>query len=383
MESLLYAEVYLICMIVVGLLLFWTFRDGVSSVFERWLKLIFLGFLINFVSNFCFTLVNGVFMLSGGGYALSYLFKTLYHVSLIMAVFAWCGYAETEHGVDLFRSRKYYPLAAVLVMIPVAMVLINLRTHWLFYIDGAGKYKREWMFHAEMIYLLAATVSCGVRLLLKARHESDPNKRGHLRLTASFPLCILAAWIMSFIGESVPVICVSIMIELLCLYMGTTKQQISMDKLTQVNNRQNLIGFMEYKLKNHDEDLYLLMLDVNDFKSINDSYGHLAGDDVLVLVASTLKKVCGSYRKRPYIARYGGDEFIIVMEAVRSEVESLVSDIEGVLRRCSAGTAGYKVEVSIGVSQWSEGMSCKELIAAADGELYKVKREKKAKTASI
>ena len=373
MEAILYAEVYLICMIIVALLMLWEFRSESNSATDQWLKRVLVCFELNFAANFCFTLFNGVRIYEPLWLPASYFFKTLYHITLVVGVFAWCGYAETEHGSDLFETPKTRRLVLLPMLIPVLGALVNLWNHKLFYISESGRYVRDFLFHWQMVLLILVSALFAVRILCAARYESDPNKKSHMALISSFPLCIVAAWILSFVGESVPVICVSVTVELLCLYMGTSRQQISVDKLTQVNNRQNLIGFMKYKLKIHEGPLYLLMMDVDYFKRINDSYGHLEGDRALTQVSSVLKRACAPYKKRPYIARYGGDEFMIVLEATEAEVDALCRSIHEMLHTVSE-LLEYTLEVSIGRARWIEGMGYKELIAAADAELYRIKQ---------
>ena len=175
--------------------------------------------------------------------------------------------------------------------------------------------------------------------------------------------------------QSFPIISVAITIELLCLYMGTSTQQISMDKLTQVNNRQNLLNFLEYKVANHSEKLFLFMMDLEYFKSINDTYGHLEGDDALIRAAKALKMACGNYRRRPYVARYGGDEFIVVIESTKAEADALLASIHENLENMNkASNKPYKLAFSIGVGEYHPGMDANALIEAADSELYKIKR---------
>lgn len=360
-------------MIVVGVLLYWTARSEAGSVTELWLRYVLIAFLANFASNFFFTLFNGVRIAEAWLFPASYFFKTCYHISLCVGVFAWCGYAEAELRSGVFQNKKTFRWLLIPLFLPIVFAVANLRTHWLFSISESGGYVRHAQFQIQMAYLFVCSMICSVRLLRRTRYEADPAAKAHLRLTATFPVCILAAWILSFIGEAVPVICVSIMVELLCLYMGTTTRQISTDKLTQVNNRQNLLGFMEYKLKNNDGSLYLLMIDVDYFKTINDTYGHLEGDYALIRVASALKRACGAFRRRPYIARYGGDEFIIVMEGSEEDVGELSRRIREELTSGAADGKPYELNVSIGAARRQEDMGAKELIAAADEELYKIK----------
>lgn len=375
MEAILYAEIYLFCIIIVWLCKYWSDQRSSDSASERWLHTALVGFLVSFISNFLFTLVSRVLPATPVTRHASWLFKTAYHVMLCFGVFSWCGYADTECRGTLFTTRKRVMLSAIPLGLMVALVVSNLWTHSLFTITEGG-YVRGKLFQLEMGLLVAITTVFSVKLLLHARSETDPIKRGHMKLVSSFPLCLLIAWLLTLAGESFPIISVAITIELLCLYMGTSTQQISMDKLTQVNNRQNLLSFLEYKCVNHSEKLFLFMMDLDYFKTINDTYGHLEGDDALIRAAKALKMSCGDhFRRRPYIARYGGDEFIVVIESTRQEADQLLENIHKNLEALNANAnKPYKLAFSIGVAEYHPGMDANALIEAADSELYKIKR---------
>ena len=375
MEAILYAEIYLFCIVIVWLCKYWSDQRSSNSASERWLHTALVGFLISFISNFLFTLVSRVLPASPVTHHASWLFKTAYHVMLCFGVFAWCGYADTECRGTLFTTRKRVMLSAIPLGLMVALVISNLWTHSLFTITEGG-YVRGKLFQLEMGLLVAITTVFSVKLLLHARSETDPIKRGHMKLVSSFPLCLLIAWLLTLAGESFPIISVAITIELLCLYMGTSTQQISMDKLTQVNNRQNLLSFLEYKCVNHSEKLFLFMMDLDYFKTINDTYGHLEGDDALIRASKALKMSCGDhFRRRPYIARYGGDEFIVVIESTRQEADLLLENIHSNLKKLNdEANKPYNLAFSIGVAEYHPGMDANALIEAADSELYKIKR---------
>jgi len=375
MEAILYAEIYLFCIIIVWLCKYWSDQRSSNSASERWLHTALVGFLVSFISNFLFTLVNRVLPATPVTRHASWLFKTAYHVMLCFGVFAWCGYADTECRGTLFTTRKRVMISAIPLGLMVALVISNLWTHSLFTINEGG-YVRGNLFQLEMGLLVAITTVFSVKLLLHARSETDPIKRGHMRLVSSFPLCLLIAWVLTRAGESFPIISVAITIELLCLYMGTSTQQISLDKLTQVNNRQNLLSFLEYKCVNHSEKLFLFMMDLDYFKTINDTYGHLEGDDALIRASKALKMSCGDhFRRRPYIARYGGDEFIVVIESTKQEADLLLENIHSNLKKLNdEAHKPYTLAFSIGVAEYHPGMDANALIEAADSELYKIKR---------
>ena len=375
MATLLYAEVYIICIIIVWLCLYWVTRRSSGSSSERWLHVTLLGFMVSFVANLLFSIFNGFKVLPGLVYPLSYFFKSVYHMALCLGVYAWCGYADIECRGQLFTSRKKQMLAALPLLGMAALIISNLWTHRMFVIDEGESYMRSDMFQVEMGLLVAVTSAMAVKLLVRRQNETDPIKRSHMMLVASFPLCLIVAWALSFIGEGLPITCVTITIELLCLFMGTSTQQISMDKLTQVNNRQNLLGFLDYKLLNHDEKIFLLMMDLDYFKTINDTYGHLEGDDALIRAAQALKIACGDFKRRPYIARYGGDEFIVVIESSKPEAEALIARIRETLSDLNdQAKRPYTLAFSIGVGEYHPGMNANELIEAADHALYEIKR---------
>ena len=298
MDAILYAEIYLICIVFDGMLLIWAGRSDTRSTSEMWLRRTLMSFLFNFVSSFFFTVFNRIFVIDGAVIPLSYGFKTLYFITLAIGVFCWCGYAETVRHSPAPEKGRVWLMLRICLAIGLAMPVLNLFTHWMFDFGEDYACQRHFLFQTELAFLFLVSAVYGVRLLEDAKREAVPAHRSHLYLTSLFPLCLMAALILSYTGEAVPVICVCIAVEMQCIYMGTSQYQISTDPLTQVNNRQNLIGFMDYKLKNHSGDLYLLMIDLDGFKSINDTYGHLAGDKALVELSGVRISLGGSH-KRP------------------------------------------------------------------------------------
>ena len=374
MEAILYAEIYLICMIVTGLLVRWSLSGDSRSASDQWLFRCFIGFLATFSANFLFTIFNRGIIDIPWKTEVSYGFKTLFFLLFSSSVMAWCGYAETEIRRGDMVRKKVHLMFIIPSVIPVILILLNLWNHLLFEIDESLLYRRGILYHALMLYLTAFTAFFGVRLFIRSFREFGPNRRSHMQSTASFSLCILAAWGFSSVGSSLPIICVCVTLNLLCIFVGTNRQQISMDKLTQVNNRQHLVGFINYKLINHESRLYVLMIDVDFFKPINDTYGHLEGDHALIRVADALKHSCGAFKRRPFIARYGGDEFIIVLEGTQEDADRLADSIRSNLRESQEKEqAPYDLTVSIGIAGYRSGMQSKDLIAAADEELYRVK----------
>lgn len=124
------------------------------------------------------------------------------------------------------------------------------------------------------------------------------------------------------------------------------------------------------------------MIDVDDFKIINDEVGHKEGDDALWNVADILRSVfkMGDV----FIARYGGDEFVVCGDwAGRACMNELEQEI---LQKVEAFNEekhrGYKLSLSVGGALWSENGSCEAVLEAADRKMYEVKQLRKERRKS-
>jgi len=153
------------------------------------------------------------------------------------------------------------------------------------------------------------------------------------------------------------------------------------DGLTEIFNRRFLEEkakelFLKYKLSN--TQVGIIMLDIDDFKKINDTYGHDTGDLVLISLVSTIKQII---RKNDIFIRYGGEEFVIILpnsnientykiaEKIRKEVEKIKIHI---------GDKHFSFTISIGISEiHKDDSSIYEAIKRADINLYKAKRNGK------
>ena len=171
--------------------------------------------------------------------------------------------------------------------------------------------------------------------------------------------------------------CVSITI--LYVYVSMQNKHVVTDGLTGANNRREFDAYLERRSRQQSqEDWGLLMIDVDDFKIINDKVGHKVGDDALWNVADILRSELKS--ANAFIARYGGDEFVVCadwdsrecIERIEEQIEQRVQLFNEEKER------GYKLSLSIGAAMWSEsGKSVEELLKAADKNMYEVKQLRK------
>jgi diguanylate cyclase (GGDEF)-like protein len=149
-----------------------------------------------------------------------------------------------------------------------------------------------------------------------------------------------------------------------------------MDPLTQSFNRRYLDDLMERELhraKRLNTKIAFLMIDVDEFKSVNTRFGHIVGDTILREVADVIRK---SVRASDTVVRYGGDEFLVVLgEAVELDAERVIIRIEHRVRdwNDACDIEGYQMGLSCGWSMHVPGAEVGETLAAADKKMYECK----------
>ncbi|WP_193074958.1 sensor domain-containing diguanylate cyclase [Pseudomonas sp. FME51] len=151
------------------------------------------------------------------------------------------------------------------------------------------------------------------------------------------------------------------------------------DPLTELTNRSLFNERLDSALRSarrHQATLALLFLDINDFKRINDTHGHAAGDRVLCVVARRLE---GCLRETDTVARMGGDEFTVLLTDIQSE-DAVSSKVEQILKAMAEPLGAEFGEIrmpscSIGVACYpADGEDADSLLSHADGEMYRIKR---------
>jgi len=152
------------------------------------------------------------------------------------------------------------------------------------------------------------------------------------------------------------------------------------DALTKLANRASFDDYYAKSLmKFHSDnfDLAIVVLDLDNFKRINDTYGHTAGDKTLQVIANTLKK---SINKNTFVARYGGEEFVLIMsQADKKEVMQSLENIRRKIERLPFKFKNDKVSitVSVGVTHLISEDNTHTAFERADEALYRAKAEGK------
>ncbi|MBR5742042.1 MAG: GGDEF domain-containing protein [Firmicutes bacterium] len=210
----------------------------------------------------------------------------------------------------------------------------------------------------------------------RARSEENPMERKKHLYIGLFPLIVVGGGLIQVLfWPNTPVFCFCCTILMLIIYIQSMETQISTDPLTKLSNRAQLLHYVTQKSNLFIEGrrTFVAMIDANDFKEINDTYGHAEGDKALVFLADALKNVVSAHRMPSFLGRYGGDEFILIAHPVsEKEMEPLIAEMRAELdRTCRENELPYRLSIGVGCDELlGDPDTIQKCIQRADSKLY-------------
>ncbi|MDO5136134.1 MAG: GGDEF domain-containing protein [Eubacteriales bacterium] len=308
-----------------------------------------------------------------------YMVKAAYFLLGTLTTTAWFFYAESELGNPWMGTMAYMGPWSLPLLLMVILLAVGGVTGWVFSFDENGCFQRGPLialgFGIPCLYLFASIIHPVAKVLNPRNYIYRKN---YLNLTC-FALVTAASVIIQFFLSGTPLPSIGITVAILMTFMTSQELQVSLDPLTKLNNRYHMMRYLSDKMEHAGGNhfLYLMLIDMDKFKQINDTYGHVEGDKALVRMAGVLKLTASTYSC--FVARYGGDEFILICETEREgAVDEIVRFINRKLEESNqeAGTE-YRLKVSIGYAKYEKEMQyISDFIALADQALYEVKRNR-------
>ncbi|MBO5567013.1 MAG: GGDEF domain-containing protein [Succinivibrio sp.] len=286
---------------------------------------------------------------------------------------------------EQLRQKKKQIVLALPLAVLIVLLLVNQYTHVIFYYDP---YKSHLTIGTLFLILPLCFLIYGfltIRGPLKWLFSSGLFSKGMFydlttrRIINSLVTIIAIVDILYYeLTLFFPIIAV-IMFAIMIQFQ---KRRISRDPLTGINNRNELESYVRHLFK-HDiekEHLFVLFMDVDSFKEINDRYGHSIGDQVLILIARELSKIAAT-ENGCFLARYGGDEFIMFCNnttdfSMRMLSIHISETLSNIVIPTDNGNA--QISVSVGVNPWQKSFKkASDFIESADTYMYEQKRARK------
>lgn len=308
---------------------------------------------------------------------LNWTFNAFYYICLTLLGYCWFLYSESVQNPTLPQTKKRVFLSSLPLLIVIALVFISIKTGWLFYIDAENHYQRGPFFFLQSIVCYGYIFFTAVRAQRLSSKAKDYYERQNYRALSSFIIVPAVAGVLQIALPELPLICAGVTISMLHVYSSLQENLISRDPLTKLNNRNQLHQYLSMQLRDTSNrlPLYLLIIDGDDFKKINDTYGHVEGDHALREIAAALCRACA---RKDFIARFGGDEFIVLSRPTLNEPIGLLEKrIHEEMKRTDTV---YPVSVTVGAARLtSDVKNQQDLISLADQDLYKKKSKKKVR----
>lgn len=303
----------------------------------------------------------------------------------VLAMVLWARFI----GFNVMRRRLNATVRICIVYIPMILIsgllVVNLITGVDFIIDRDNVYQSGPADSVVIILLIAYLVSLSGWILVRYHAEPLLSKRNSYLPYIWFTVLPSLGFIVQFMSAEVSVTWTSAIIAALIVYISLSRKAISRDELTGLNNRGGLDIFLDDKqlLDGKAEGAFILM-DMDNFKTINDLYGHDNGDRALQTIADLMRKTAGG--TDAFLARYGGDEFVAVLPSgSRKDVGDFINRFRTLIAQTNRERARSESDdpvlaISIGCALLpnSSIKTVDELIHTADRKMYEDKRTRKA-----
>ena len=304
--------------------------------------------------------------------------NVLYFIGDAVPALLWVIYLNNQLYGDTAQARRLNILLAVPALINLVLSLLTPFNKWMFYIDEANVYHRGERFYLIGMILASYMTYYLVTILLNRKRL---NRRTFYTLLFSNIPPILGG-VLQGVLYGMPSLWTFTSLVLLFTYFNIQNTRLGADFLTGVSNRRDINSYLNSLIKNSPPDYPFsgIFMDMDELKNINDMHGHMFGDEALRATAEILKK---SMRKDDFIARFGGDEFIIIAPKLGSsdELERAVNRIYANLEEYNKrGILPFKLNLSMGYSVYdrASGMSADDYIRQLDEMMYANKRATEA-----
>ena len=269
--------------------------------------------------------------------------------------FNWFLYAAAAEQLPFRREKHFYTIVGLPYYLVTCVAVVWYLIAPTFWVNESAElnplYYPLILLPAPMTYLLVTFVISMVQVR-KARLYAE--RRLCLQI-GIFPLVITLFGVLQLTMLNAPLFCFGCTINMLLFYLNNTADQISVDPLTRLNNRNQLHHYL------------------------SQTYGHAEGDRALILIADALKAAIRILKEAPFLARYGGDEFILIVRTTdESELSALRREIRRRLREaCEKEATPYTLSVAVGYDELGADEPFSACQQRADRKLYADKSREK------
>ena len=328
----------------------------------------------------------GTWVLDGqtfpGAYSINLFITTAYYIINPVMSFLYLCYSDIKLGVSQKTRHRLVRIYLLPILINFVLAILSIRGSYLFHIGADNVYQRGSLLAFSFILSSVLLMVTFFRVLYYAQKQRRSSEQGpmHKRPFGIYTLLFfalppLAGGIIQIWFNQITVVWLSTILSLLIVFINIQNLEISTDVLTGLFNRRQTNLYLQSLLQPHSkpQTFTLAVLDIDNFKQINDQHGHMAGDHALKVMSNILQATC---KKNEFCSRYGGDEFIIIThEGDDAYMQTLIDRVNADLAKyCKAKSLPYYLSVSAGSATYQADIETSDaLFAIADARLYEQK----------
>lgn len=302
----------------------------------------------------------------------NYFFTTLTYSLSISPVLLFFMYFDSRIHLSQSQLRARRGLYGLVLVSYLGVAIGNIWTDFLFTIDALNQYARQ----SGMAILSVIGSLLVVFYMVSIRKELRSIEGRLVSLMIAFSLLPIVGVLVQINFSEVPAIYTLMSLLILYAYLLIEREDALRDTLTNLATRGQFEQHLRLLIRGK-QIFTIMMLDMNDFKQINDQFGHDEGDQALIIVADLLQRVT---KRSDYICRYGGDEFMALIKAESEAVGDQVKErlVQAVADFNAKGVKPYTISMSFGIL-YVDGRDTYEeihILAEVDRRMYVDKRSR-------
>lgn len=296
-----------------------------------------------------------------------------------LAAFGFIGYFWCLYCMESFKLEGKTEKILMLFPALIVAVFLFVTPEEIFKVYSPGMLSfgdGAYLFVLDYCYILFS-VFCA---FFSARYTKRKREAREYIITSAFAAPVLFVGILSILlPQKIDILPYAVLMTLIMVYADHQERRMVTDNLTKLLNRYGLDDEIKEQLRqyrrNKNDSFYIIVCDMDDFKTINDKWRHLEGDRALKLVAQALDIVAQEYDSEVF--RIGGDEFVIITNTSEPGLDQKICDaIKEALDNIEFRD-DYDLKMSMGASLYDGTSKISELIDGADKKLYQAKRKNK------
>lgn len=373
-----YIQAHIACILLLSIVFYKIVKGVNKQASQIYLGNLVVTLMLYYMAEIFWALVDGSVISSAP--TMLYLSNIFTYILISVAAYYWYIISEALQRDKLIENTVLRRLLATPVLVSALLVVTAYRTGLVFYVDENGKLVNGSFYVILVIVPFAYLIASSVKAFSRFANRDRYVDRNIYFMIGVFPFAPIILGAMQAIYWRIPFLCYGTVAAVYYVYLTTQDNLISIDPLTQTNNRNQLYKYLVQKMRSEEQgmSLFLIMVDIDRLRDINEAYGHAEGDRALNRVATAIKDACHGSRSRMFVSRYGADEFVVVAEmAYRAEAAWLADQIKNEVKRATnVDAAPYDIHVSVGISQYDyqAPVPIQAFIARADSDLYQNKK---------